>query len=377
MLPYVWPPTDSIMTTHYETLQLPENALDRDIRAAYRKFSDLCRPAINQGDEDAKRIMVDLNDANEILSNPARRLRYDAFLRKLEAQRASAESNTSPQQARIAELLALAKSNDNQEYGYAALSALVELVKLEPGHLEGMSLHWKISGYYGPRRITNSLGMKLVEIKPGDFMMGSLEGESGREWDETQHRVQITRGFFLGVTEVTQGQWDALNGDDPSDNHYPVEYVSWNQAGLFCCGLSQKEEKTYRLPTEAEWEYACRAGTQTSFHNGEGEAALQDSGWYKGNSGLKTHPVGRKKANAWGLYDMHGNVYEWCEDRYGDYGKNAVVDPQGPATGDWRVIRGGSWADYPQNCRSARRRQLEDERQRALIGFRVAMDLFY
>jgi formylglycine-generating enzyme required for sulfatase activity len=195
--------------------------------------------------------------------------------------------------------------------------------------------------------IGKGVTMKLVLIPAGKFMMGSPDSEQGRRGDEgPQHEVIITKPFYLGLTEVTQAQYEAVMGTNPS--HFkgatnPVEMVSWNDATEFCKKLSEKTRQAVRLPTEAEWEYACRAGTKTRFSFGDSDSALGDYAWCSSNSGDKTQPVGQKKPNAWGLYDMHGNVREWCADRYGGYPKGTVSDPFGTASGDRRMLRGGSW----------------------------------
>jgi formylglycine-generating enzyme required for sulfatase activity len=155
----------------------------------------------------------------------------------------------------------------------------------------------------------NSISMKLVWIAPGEFKMGSNDGE---DFEKPLHTVKITKGFYMGAFEVTQGQYQQVMGTNPSyfkGANLPVEQVSWDDAVEFCKKLSQKEGKTYRLPTEAEWEYACRAGTTTKFSFGDDESQLGEYAWYGKNSGMKTHPVGKKKPNAWGLFDMHGNVW--------------------------------------------------------------------
>jgi formylglycine-generating enzyme required for sulfatase activity len=194
----------------------------------------------------------------------------------------------------------------------------------------------------------NGVTMKLVLIRPGKFVMGSPDSEKGREPKESpQHEVIITKPFYMGVTEVTQAQYEAVMGTNPSDFKgptNPVDKVSWADAVEFCRKLSEKTGKTFRLPTEAEWENACRAGGKTRFSFGDSESVLGDYAWCGSNSGGKTHPVGQKKPNAWGLYDMHGNVWEWCADCYGPYSNEASTDPQGPGSGGARVLRGGSWA---------------------------------
>jgi len=205
----------------------------------------------------------------------------------------------------------------------------------------------------GQKELTLDLGggvtMKMILIRPGRFMMGSPASEAGRDdkYDEgPEHEVTITRSFYMGVTEVTQAQYEAVMGKNPSEFKgatKAVDLVSWDDATEFCKKLSDKTRQVVRLPTEAEWEYACRAGTQTAFSFGDSHAALGDYAWWVGNSDKTTHPVGQKKPNAWGLYDMHGNVFEWCADWHGEYPKGPVTDPFGPATGRLRVMRGGSW----------------------------------
>ncbi len=194
-----------------------------------------------------------------------------------------------------------------------------------------------------------------------------------------QHQVKLTKPFQLGVYEVTQQQYEKVMGTNPSKYkgpQNPVEKVNWNDAVEFCRKLSSlPEEKAagyvYRLPTEAEWEYACRAGTTTKYSFGDSESELGDYAWYNENSGSTTHPVGSKKPNAWGLYDMHGNVIEWCQDRYGSYPSGSVTDPTGAAAGSYRVYRGGCWSDSSGICRSALRSRRTPDYRYHNLGFRV------
>jgi formylglycine-generating enzyme required for sulfatase activity len=237
-----------------------------------------------------------------------------------------------------------------------------------------------------PSSITLDLGkgvtMKLVLIPPGKFVMGSPDSEEGRKAEEgPQHEVTISKPFHMGVTEVTQAQYEAVMGTNPSNFKgptNPVETVSWNDAAEFCRRLSEKKGKTFRLPTEAEREYACRAGSKTRFSFGDSDSALGDYAWYKSNSGGKTHPVGQKKPNAWGLYDMHGNVTEWCADWRGSYSSSGPsMDPQGAGSGRYRVARGGSWYfGDPGEFRCAdRNRNLEPAFRNSHLGFRVVVSV--
>jgi formylglycine-generating enzyme required for sulfatase activity len=224
---------------------------------------------------------------------------------------------------------------------------------------------------------TNSIGMELVYIKPGSFMMGSPTGEANRGGDERQHRVTLTAGFHMGVTEVTQAEWGAVMGTNPSyfkGDDRPVEQVSWHDAVAFCEELSRREGRRYRLPTEAEWEYACRAGSTTAFSFGNSESDLGQYGWYGSNSGDQTHPVAQKKPSAWGLHDMHGNVWEWCRDWHSDYTSSATTDPNGAQTGMDRVLRGGSWGSGAQFCRSANRDGGSPGYRNYGFGIRVCVD---
>ncbi len=217
--------------------------------------------------------------------------------------------------------------------------------------------------------------MKLVAIEPGRFMMGSPEAQ-GDDDERPQHEVTISKGFWLCQTEVTQAQWQAVMGSNPShfqgDPNRPVEQVSWNDATEFCSRLSKKTGMEFRLPTEAEWEYACRAGTTTRWSFGDDEAVLPDHAWFVLNSGGSTKPVGTRKPNPWGLYDMHGNVWEWVSDWYGEYHPGTKVDPRGPSSGADRVLRGGSWDNLSSYCRSSNRGDYAPVGVAFTFGFRAA-----
>jgi len=207
-----------------------------------------------------------------------------------------------------------------------------------------------------PKTYTNSIGMEFTLIPAGEFMMGSNEYER----EKPIHKVNIRKSFYLGTYPVTQKEWKAVMGTSPSDfkgDNLPVEQVSWNDVQDFIKKLNEKEGgNKYRLPTEAEWEYSARAGKTTSYSFGDEESKLGDYAWYYANSGSKTHEVGQKKPNPWGLYDMHGNVWEWVQDIYHDSYSGASTDGSAwEGSGSYRVIRGGSWNDDGRYCRSAGR----------------------
>jgi formylglycine-generating enzyme required for sulfatase activity len=273
-----------------------------------------------------------------------------------------------------------------------------------------------------PEELTNSIGMKFRLIQPGTFMMGNERSVEefieqfpemktwNREWitrSDPSHSVRMSKGYYLGKYAVTVGDFKRFvdkvgyktEGERDGKGAYgwtgkewvqdakitwrnpgftqtdqdPVVCVSWNDAESYCQWLSEVEGKSYRLPTESEWEYSCRAGSRTAYCFGEGEARLGEYAWYGKNSGSKTHPVGQKAPNAWGLYDMHGNVWEWCSDWYGDYPSGSVTDPTGASTGSYRVFRGGCWSDVAAGCRSALRSGYDPSRRNCNLGFRLAL----
>jgi len=248
--------------------------------------------------------------------------------------------------------------------------------------------------------ISNSIGMKLVLVPAGEFRMGSPNSEEGRSgYEGPQHKVRITKPFYMGKYEVTQGEFQEVMGRNPSrfstrgenkwqvsgmdTNRFPVENVSWNDAVEFCRKLSEKESRNYRLPTEAEWEYACRAGTKTPFSFGSvlngREANCNGESPYgtaeKGPNLQRTTTVGSYPPNAFGLHDMHGNVWEWCADWYHHYYYQIAPekDPPGPETGSSRVMRGAGWGNAASDCRSALRGS-DAPTFRRDVGFRVACD---
>ena len=223
------------------------------------------------------------------------------------------------------------------------------------------------------------LNLTMIWVEPGTFMMGSPVSEAGRIQNEIQHQVTLTKGFYLGKYEVTQAQWSRVMGNTPSffkGADKPVEQVSWNDAVEFCKKLTEMEKEagripqgmSYKLPTEAQWEYACRAGTSTMYWWGD---SISSSNANYGNSVRETSPVGKYPANPWGFYDMHGNVWEWSADWYDDYPSGSVTNPIGPASGSYRVHRGGSWHNGGANLRSAERTIITPSDRSNNLGFRV------
>ena len=238
----------------------------------------------------------------------------------------------------------------------------------------------------GQNEIANTIGARMVRIGPGSLMRGSTTGPGD---ERPVHRVKLTKGFYMGVTEVTQEQWESVMPDNPSrfrGADRPVENVVMADCVEFCKLLTQKERAEgklpegaeYRLPTEAEWEYACRAGSEEKFGFGDSDTDLADYAWFSKNS-VRTQPVGKKKANAWGLFDMHGNVWEWCSDWKGSYTADEAEDPKGAPAGPsygHRVFRGGSWGSTAAHCRSAARNGCGTSNSRLSgLGFRLVRTL--
>jgi formylglycine-generating enzyme required for sulfatase activity len=261
-------------------------------------------------------------------------------------------------------------------------------------------------------RLTLDLGggakMEFISIRPGTFTMGGTWPPEA-QWtpdERPEHRVTISKGFFLGRVDVTRGQfaafvkasgyktdaeksgsswgrpaaggWEDLRGVNwqnanyPQTDDHPVVCVSWNDAKAFCDWTAKQTGRAARLPTEAEWEYACRAGSRGTWSFGDQESALGDYGWFVQNSGVQTHPVGQKRPNPWGLHDMHGNVWQWCQDWVSSYTGDAV-DPAGPSTGQYHSIRGGSFGSPPVGCRSSIRLMDGPTGRSTIVGFRVAL----
>ena len=229
-----------------------------------------------------------------------------------------------------------------------------------------------------PETITNSIGMELVLIPAGSFRMGGDKKlEQAEDHETPRHIVKISKTFYMGKYEVTQSQWSEIMNNNPSEfkeDIRPVERVSWNDVQEFIQKLNNKEETNkYRLPTEAEWEYAARADTKSTYCFSSDIKTLSQYAWYRKNSEGKTHPIGQLKPNAWGLYDVHGNVHEWCQDWFDRnyYSQSPSNLPLGPSSGLAKVLRGGDWGSEDWYCRCASRSLSSPDRRSNRLGFRL------
>jgi formylglycine-generating enzyme required for sulfatase activity len=268
--------------------------------------------------------------------------------------------------------------------GRVGLVAAVMVLAIcpEPGILRSAESEPSTQGNL-PKELTLDLGggakMELVLIPAGKFLMGSPPTEAKRDNDETRHEVTISRPFYMGKYLVTQEQYEKVTGRNPSkfkDAKNPVDRVNWDDAQNFCKTLSASTGKIVRLPSEAQWEYACRAGSTTAYGFGDDAETLGDYAWCHVNSKDTTHPVGQKKPNAWKLYDMHGSLWEWCNDLYDQtyYSESPKVDPPGPEKGNGsHVLRGGSWYVSAWDCRSAYRYWGWPGWRECYNGFRVVV----
>ena len=328
------------MSTLYEVLQVSPDADPEVITAAFRALSKRYHPDVNKA-PDANRVMTEINRAYEVLSDPVTRAEYDRVL--------SAQQNARPSE----------QTAHPRKYPDKAPESSLKKEYICP-----------------------ILGAKFVLIPAGTFMMGSPEDYPRSDF-ETLHQVTISKPFYIQTTMVTQGQWKKVMGNNPScfkeyfgyfrgNDKFPVERVSWNDVQKFIRELNQMEGRNkYSLPTEAEWEYACRAGSKTAYCFGDDYERLGQYAWYNKNSGNKTHPVGQKKPNTWGLYDMHGNLFELCQDWDGDYPAGSVTDPVGPSKGLRRVCRGGSYYELANDCCSSSRNCTMPDDRLCNRGFRL------
>lgn len=232
----------------------------------------------------------------------------------------------------------------------------------------------------------NGVTFTMVFVESGSFTMGATaEQQEPLEDEKPPHRVTLTKDFYMGETEVTQALWKAVMGFTPTasgsqwstergmGDHFPAYYISYEDVQQFISQLNSLTGAQFRMPTEAEWEYAARGGSKSKGYQYSGSNTLGDVAWYGGNSGRKTHAVKTKKANELGLYDMSGNVWEWCSDRKGDYSSSSVVDPTGAESGSYRVYRGGSWYASARYCRVAFRTGFSPSARNDVFGFRLAL----
>lgn len=322
--------------------------------------------------------------------------KVDEYKVSLEAEQQSKQQLLAETEEKLKELKQAGTVNDTTnalqvaKSQIASLQAQIKNLKEAVESTDALEQELKAIKVGTERLITLPGGgsLTLVWIEPGSFIAGSPETEKGRYSNELQHEVSITKGFWISKYEVTQEQYEQVIGNNPSHfkgSNLPVESVSWQDAQEFCNRLSSSsnvlpEGFEFRLPTEAEWEYACRAGTTSAFNDGSDctrpdgkDLALDKLGWFSANSSDKTHPVGQKRANHWGLHDMHGNVWEWCQDWYGDYSRQAQIDPAGPDSGRYRVLRGGSFWNFARGCRSAYPSRFVPSNRGNDIGFRLAV----
>lgn len=219
---------------------------------------------------------------------------------------------------------------------------------------------------------------KMVKVDGGTFMMGAAPNQEAEDWGDEKPRHQVTLStYYIGQTEVTQALWQAVMGSNPSyftgNSQRPVEKVSWNDCQVFIQKLNQLTGKRFALPTEAQWEFASRGGNKSKGYKYAGGNNIEVVAWYDGNSGERSHPVATKQPNELGLYDMSGNVWEWCQDWYGVYTQSSATNPMGPSAGSVRVYRGGSWIDIALHCRSSCRGDDIPDARDDLLGFRLVL----
>lgn len=381
----------------YEILGVSNRATELEIKRRYRFLSHAFHPDKFGSDEHrsgAEEEFKRIKEAYEVLSDPVRRARFDATRShastpppRWEQPPEAGGSRSENSQARTASRGTVGRASPVLRWAILLIiGVLVSKQVWNWGTSRGVWLEadkaigeMKFGSVaHAGKDFRNALGMDMVWVSPGKFLMGDADGKGDPD-EKPVREVRLTRGFYFGASEVTQGQWRELMGSNPSEfvgDDLPVEGVSWDKAAACCVKLTEKEWAAgtlpagyeYGLPTEAQWEYGCRAGTGADYAGN-----LDEMGWYSGNSGRKTHPVKGKQRNAWGLYDMHGNVWEWCADWYGPYEGLSTTDPTGAATGTYRVSRGGGWGLDAGYCRSALRNWNRPGNCSASIGFRVAL----
>jgi formylglycine-generating enzyme required for sulfatase activity len=328
-------------------------------------------------------------DAAEVLQEAAALAENKMpFQKRADEYEAKASENVNAKLTKVRELIAEGGlENISSAYGIISQILITEPEDAEASRSAASGLRDELVGKAVPVNLGEGIEMEFVLIPSGQFIMGSPKSEQARDNNEgLQRTVKLTNSFWITATEVTQAQYERLMSDNSGQflgDRNPVE-ASWNDAVSFCRMLSEKTGYAVRLPTEAEWEYACRAGTDTRFSFGEDESELGDYAWFKENASdaneQYAHVVAQKQPNPWGLYDIYGNMWEWCSDYYGVNNRPSpieIIDPKGPSEGKFRVLRGGSWFSAAKDCRSASRYWLAPDSSDNIVGFRVVIDVKY
>ncbi len=376
---------------HYEILEIEADADLSVIKSAFNKLAMKYHPDRNPGDAVAEAMMKSLNQALRILSDSKLRKEHDETLLKNKpntppksSQTTHANENAEAMQAKDLHeaILAFTKAinlNPKDTNAYLNRAAAYKALSDRDIAMAQKTATVKKRKTKGAKEESIDLGkgikLQIVLILAGKFQMGSDPTDEDHNEDETKYEATISRPFYLGKYQTTQAQWEVVMGYNPSKikgPDLPVTNVSWDDCQRFIKNLNTDSEEVFRLPTEAEWEFACRAGTKTAFSFGDKITSVDANCDYKIR---KPVAVGSYEPNAFGLYDMHGNVSEWCNDWYGIYPKVRAVDPQGPANGKDRVIRGGSFCVKASSVRSALRNSGAPDLQSHDLGFRIAQTI--
>ncbi len=376
---------------HYEILEIEANADLSAIKSAFNKLAMRYHPDRNLGDPIAEAMMKKLNQALRTLSDTKLRKDHDEYLFKNKPNTppksngtTTANENAELMQTKdlheaIAAFTQAINLNPNDTKAYINRAAAYKALSDKDLAMAQKTAPLKKRKTKGAKEESIDLGkgitLQLVLILAGKFQMGSDTSDEDHNDDETQYEANISKPFYLGKYQITQAQWEVVMGYNPSKikgHDLPVTNVSWDDCQKFINNLNADSEEYFRLPTEAEWEFACRAGTNTPFSFGDRITTVDANCDYKIRKPLA---VGSYEPNSFGLYDMHGNVFEWCRDWYGVYPKRASTDPQGPTNGKDRVMRGGSFCVKASSVRSALRNSGSPNFQSNDLGFRIAQTI--
>ena len=376
---------------HYEILEIEANADLSAIKSAFNKLAMRYHPDRNLGDPIAEAMMKKLNQALRTLSDSKLRKDYDETLFKNKPntppkshRTTTASDNAEPMQTKdlhevIAVLTKAINLNPKDTKAYLNRAAAYKALSDQDLALAQKAATVKKRKTKGAKEesidLSKGITLQLVLILAGKFQMGSDPSDEDHNEDETQYEANISKPFYLGKYQITQAQWEVVMEYNPSKikgPDLPVTNVSWEDCQKFINNLNADSEECFRLPTEAEWEYACRAGTDTSFSFGNRITTVDANCDYKIR---KPIAVGSYEPNSFGIYDMHGNVFEWCRDWYGVYPKGPTTDPQGPAKGTDHVMRGGSFCVKASSVRSALRNSGAPNFQSNDLGFRIAQTI--